>query len=118
MVIAVIGMRVVQHAVDQIVSMIAVRDGRMAATGTVNVVVLVVYRSAGVGVGLPDLDTALVNVSFVVVMHVAIVQIVDVSVVADRCMAAIRSMGVIVPLMCGVFHGELLFDSSIQEFMI
>ncbi len=57
----------------------------------VNVVVLVVYRSAGIGVGVPDLDAALVNVSFVVVMHVAIVQIVDVSVVADRCMAAIAA---------------------------
>jgi len=118
MVIAVIGMRVVQHAVDQVVGMVAVRDCGMAATVAVHVVVLVVYRPAGIGVGVPDLQAALVNMSFVVVMHVAVVQIVDVSVVADRRMAAIRSMGVIVSLMCCVFHGELLFDSSIQEFMI
>jgi hypothetical protein len=118
MVIAVIGMRVVQHAVDQVVGVIAVRDRGMAATGSVHVLVLVVYRSARIGVGVIDFEAALVNVSVMVVVQVAIMQIVDVSVVADRCMAAIRSMGVIVPLMSCVFHRELLFVSSIQEFMI
>ena len=118
MVIAVIGMRVVQHAVDQVVGVIPVRDRSMAATGSVHVLVLVGYRSARIGVGVADFEAALVNVSVMIVVQVAIVQIVDVSVVADCCMATIRSMGMIVPFMCCVFHGELLFDSSIQRFMI
>ena len=113
MVVAVIGMRVVQHTVDQVVGMIAVRDRGMAATGSVHVVVLIVYRSARIGVGVTDLNTALVNVSVMIVMHVAIVQIVDVSAVADRCMATIRPMGMIVAIMCCVFHGG---SFSIQHF--
>jgi len=82
MVIAVIGMRVVPRAVDQVVGVIAVRDRSMAAAGSVHV--LVVYRSARIAVGVIDFEAALVNVSVM-----------------------------IVPFMCCVFHGELLFDSSI-----
>tara|TARA_Y100000385_G_C12507844_1_gene389961 strand:- start:30 stop:353 length:324 start_codon:yes stop_codon:yes gene_type:complete len=107
-------MRVVQHAIDQIVGMIPMRHGRVSATGSMDVLGLCGGRSASIRVRVTDLDTTLVDVSFVVVMHMAIVQVVDVSVVADRHMTAIRAVCVIMSVVRLVLHVELLFNSSIQ----
>ena len=83
--------RMVQTAVDQIVGMVAVRDGLVTATGTMNV-------GAGLPIGAAirvlgaDCDHVLVDVIAMRVMQVAVVQVIDVSIVTNGSVAAARAM--------------------------
>lgn len=103
--------RVVQVAVDQVVDMVAMRHGLVAATGAVNMVGSMaaagvarrterrIRRIAG--------DHMLVDVVAVDVVQVAIMQIVDVAIVPDRRVTAAGAVDVRVVGMRGAFHGRV-----------
>lgn len=96
MVVAVPAMRVVQMAGDEIIDMIPVRDGLMAAAGAMSV------RGHMTAAGMPGgacirvdgayLEYMFIDVIPVRVVQMAVVQIVHMSVVEHAGVAAARSM--------------------------
>ena len=100
MVVAVTIVRVVQAAVDQVVDVVAVRHGVVAAALAVEVTATVVSSVAAVRVQLVDGKPVLVYVVAVRVVQVAVVEEVDVPVVDDLRMAAPGPVDVVV----GVVH--------------
>lgn len=93
MVVAVTVVGPVKPPIDQIVNVIAVRNGLVSAAATV--------RMGGITVGglgvfarvlLIDRDHVLVHVRLVRVVQMAVVEVVDVIVVANRGVAAIPSV--------------------------
>ena len=76
MVVAMVAVRVVQVAVDQVVDVVTVRDGFVAATGAMDVAGLVaaafVLGRAAVGVGGRDRDHVLVDVVAMRMVQVAL----------------------------------------------
>jgi hypothetical protein len=113
-IVAVIGVGVVQVAVDDVVGVIAVGDRVVPAGGTVDMILRVagagaVARRAGCGVGSADREDMLVDMVAVRVMQVAVVEEVLMAVVLDRLVAAARSVLVLVVLVRLVRrHGVLL----------
>ena len=109
MVVAMVAVRVVQVAIDQVVDVVTVWDGFVAATGAMDVAGFVAAASvlgrAAVGVGGRDGDHVLVDVVAVRVVQVTVVQVVDVAIMADGRVAAAGAMGVV---MVGVM-GQLAF---------
>jgi len=95
--------------VMNVVDVVTVRDGFVAATGAMDVAGLVaaafVLGRAVVGVGGRDGDHVLVDVVAVRMMQVAVVQVVDMTVMPDGRVAAAGAMGVV---MVGVM-GQLAF---------
>ena len=111
MIVAVAVVCVVQVAVHEVVDVIAVRHGRVATRGAVDVTGLMavarVPRRAARGMRRIDVDHALVDMSAVCVMEVAVVQVVDVAVVLDRVVSAARPVDVLVLVVNGMgAHGE------------
>ena len=97
-VVAVVAVRVVQAAIDQVVDVVVVRDGVVSAVGAVLVAALVAAGRLGVagrvvGAGL---DHVFVDVVAVRVVQVPVVQVVDMIVVLDRGVAAVRPVDVLV----------------------
>jgi hypothetical protein len=94
-VVAVRAVRVVQMAVDEIVDVVAMRNGGMAAVGTVHVAgrmraALVVGRAlAGIGASIGDFVFLHLSVG-PLVMQMTVVEVIDVSLVLDGRMTAIR----------------------------
>lgn len=111
MVVAVIAMLVMQTAVDDVVDVIAVRYGFMAATFAVNVAVTGVNRMAAVRVGFIDAQGVLVVVAVVLMVQVAIMQIIDVSFVLDGSVAAVCAVDVV--MMFVGFTGHF-FSPNVQ----
>ena len=95
MVVAVISVLVMQTAVDDVVDVIAVRYGFVAATFAVNVAVAGVNRMAAVRVGFIDAQGMLVAVAVVFMVQVAVVQIIDVAFVFDGSVAAVCAVDVV-----------------------
>ena len=85
-------MRVVQVAIDEVVNVVAMRHGFVAATGTVDVsrfvAAAVVVRRAGIRVGGADGDAVFIDVVAVRVVQVAVVQVINVAFVLDGSVAA------------------------------
>jgi hypothetical protein len=85
-----------QVTVDQIVDVIAVRNGLVATSGTVHVARLMshalVLRRAAVGIARRNLEHVLVNVIAVRVMQMPVVKVVRVIAVSNGGMAAVRAM--------------------------
>jgi hypothetical protein len=103
----------VQVAVHEIINMIAMRDGLVAAAGSVRVILGVaaaVVRGRAIGrVLAADAQAVLLDSLGPHVMQVAIVQVVDMSLVLDAGVLTRRAMLVIMFGM-GSSHGEgLLF---------
>ncbi len=100
MVVAVFAVRMMQVILHHVVDVISVRDLRMPAAGTMDVVAAV--RTASMLRGTPrrvrrtDRDHMLVDVIVVEMVQVSIVEIIDVVAVLDGHMAATRSMPVAV----------------------
>ena len=100
-VVAMIAVRVVEMAFNQIVNVATVRNRRVAAGRAVNMVGGVFLRGkarrAGLGIGSADFDGVLVVMAVVRVMQMTGIQIVHMTIVPDGHMAAIRAvlMGVI-----------------------
>jgi hypothetical protein len=84
-VVAVVAVGVVQVAVDQVIDVVAVRDGRMAAVGAVLMCFIVaaagVLGSAIGGVGFIDGEGVFLDFAAFDVVQVAVVQVIDVAVV-------------------------------------
>ena len=100
MVVAVVAVRVVQVAIDEVVDVVAMRHRFVAAAGAVHVsrfvAAAVVFRRAGVRVGGTDGDDVFVNVVAMRVMQVAVVQVINVAFVLDGGVAAVRAVLVVV----------------------
>ena len=96
MVVAVIAVRMVEMAGDAIVHVIAVRHRRVATAGAMLVArfmpTAAMAGGAADGILAHHLDHVLVDVTFVRVMEVAVVQIVDMAAVAHRRVSAARSV--------------------------
>ena len=111
MVVAVITVLVVQTAVDDVVNVITVRYGFVAATFAVNVAVAAVNRMAAVRVGFIDAQCMLVVVTVVLMVQVAVVQIINVAFVFDGSVAAVCAVDVV--MMFVGFAGHF-FSPNVQ----
>ena len=100
MVVAVIAVRVVQVPADEIVDVIAVRNGLVPAVGSVDVPGLILRGGlagrTAVWVLLVDSDLMLVDVALVRVMQVAVMQIIRMPIVAHGDMAAVGAVLMVV----------------------
>ena len=98
MVIAMIAVLVMQTAVDQIIDMVAMRNGLMTATFSVNMARTGIERDAGIGDGFIYRQGVFVVMADVLVVQMAVVQVVDMAVMFDGGMtaAAAVNMGVVV----------------------
>ena len=106
MVVAVVAVRVMEVTSHEIVDMVAVGHGLVAATRPVNVTLVVsgalMMGCAAIGVGCRYFDYVFIDVTFVHVMQMPIVQVVDVAGVLDRGVPAIgpMNMGMVFVLGC------------------
>ena len=105
MVVAVVLVRVVQAPVDEVVSVIVVRDGLVPAAGTVDVTGGIVVGGVSVPVGMlaVDCDGVLVDVVVVRTVEVPVVQVVDVPVVSHGGVATAGTMLMVVLLVDRMF---------------
>ncbi len=92
MVIAVVTVRVVQMAIDQVINMIAMWHGLMAAAWAVHMTggvagALMAWRAA-LGVVSVDRQAVLIDMIVMHMVQVAIVQVINVTIVLNRRMAA------------------------------
>jgi hypothetical protein len=96
MIVAMISVRMMQMAIDQIVDVITMRHRFVAASGPMDVVSLMprasMLRRARIRIDRRNLDDMLVDVTSVHVMQVPIVQIVDVVAMLNRDVPATRSV--------------------------
>jgi hypothetical protein len=97
-VVAVIAVRMVQVAVDEIVDVIPVRHCFMAASWSVNVarVVAATARRALVRIFGAHFELMLVYMIAVRMMQMTVMQIINVIVVLDRSMSTVRAMLMVV----------------------
>jgi len=93
-----VAVRVVQVAVHEVIHVIAVRHGFMAAARAVDMsgFVAVARRGAAVGIRGADFDDVFIDVAGVWMMQVSVVQVVNMAVVFHRGMAAVAAVLVIV----------------------
>ncbi|KWF18251.1 hypothetical protein WT56_30435 [Burkholderia pseudomultivorans] len=94
MVVAVVAMRVMKAAVDQIIDVIAMRNGFMPAARPVHMARLMVaaVRRTPVRIFRADFDLVFVYVIAVRMVQVAVMEIVDVVAMLDCRMATSRTM--------------------------
>ena len=102
MVITVIAVRVMEVTIDQVVNVVAVGNRRVAAVRAVLVslfvsLAAVLGRACG-GVRLTDRQSVLFHHVAIDMMQVTVVQIIDMAVVHDAGVAAVRAVLVGVPL--------------------
>jgi hypothetical protein len=95
-VVAVSVMRMMQSAINQIIHVVAVRNGGMAAVGTVNVFPIMAFRSqrAFVGVDVADGNGVFVHMVTMRMMQMTVVKIVHVSLVHDGDVPAVFAVDV------------------------
>ncbi len=93
-VVAMIAMRMMEVSPHQIVHMIAMRNGSVAAVGTMNVLPVVAFRAgrASVGVGGTNGNDVFIHVVAVRMMQMAAVKIIHVAIVHDCDVSAIFAM--------------------------
>ena len=91
----------VQATVDDVVGVIAVRYGFVAAAFSVNMAGTGLHRVAAVGVGGVYIEAVFVVVAVVFVVQVAVVDVVDVIEVDHGRVAAVRAVGVFIAVQSG-----------------
>ena len=100
MIVAVSAVRVVQMAIHQVINMVAMRHGFVAAVGTVSVGLpmgsAAVVRRAFLRIRSGDLNLMVVHMIAVSVMQVAIVKIIGVTVVFHGSVPTVCAMHVAV----------------------
>lgn len=101
MIVAVISVWMMQATIDQIIDVIAMRDGFMATSRTVDMTRLLATASiiggASIGVLLTDFDHVFDHRAvFANMVQVSIVEVIDVVPVLNPCVFAIGSMLVVV----------------------
>ena len=111
-IVAVVAVLVVQAAVDDVVGVIAVRYGFMAATFAVNMAFAGIDGMAAVRVGFIDAQSMLVVVAVVLMVQVAVVQIIDVAFVFDGSVAAVCAVNVVMMFVGFTGHFSLLMFSE------
>lgn len=94
MVVAVIAMHVVQTSADQVIGVTAVGDLGMCAARPMRMAGTCLIRLAAIRRNCTDLDHMFVDVVTMHVMQMTVMQIVDVTLVTDRHVAAIFTMRV------------------------
>ncbi len=113
MVVAMGAVRVVEVPSHEVVDVIAVGDRFVAATVAVDVVARVarteVRGGAGGGIGGVHFENTFVYMAVVAVVEVPIVEVVDVVAMADRDMAAVGAVDMIVIGVGAVAHGCFFF---------
>lgn len=96
MIIAVVTMRMVQVAIDQVVDVIAMRNWLMAAPRAMSVVWVVAFaavlRSTGIGIRSGHLDDMFIYMIFMKVMQVAVMEVINMVTMHDAGMTTIRAM--------------------------
>jgi hypothetical protein len=111
-IVAVVAVRVVQAAVDQVIDVVAVRHLLVAA-------ILVLARTADRrtdgGVGAAHFHDVLVVMVAVRVVQVAIVQVIDVAIVVDARVTAVFIVNMLVVGMDFMGHESLLSSSIIDS---
>ena len=119
MIVAVIAVLVVQATVDEVIDMVSVWHGRVAAIRSMNMSNLMpfvaVLGRAAIGIGRIYLNNVLVGVVAVRMVQVAIVKIVDMVTVLNRGVAASRAVNVRMLGRREVFvfgHGTTLFKAA------
>jgi uncharacterized membrane protein HdeD (DUF308 family) len=113
-VVAVIAMRMVQVSVDEIIDVVAMRHGFVTARRAVDVgrimAATAVTRRTLVGIFRTDRECMLVYMIAVRMMHMTVVQIVDVIVVLDCRMPTVCAMLMLVVgvmrFVAGSAHGD------------
>lgn len=112
-----IAVRMMQVTVDDIVGVIAMRDGGMTAVGRMDVAGGLFRRavsgSAGVGIGGTDGNGVFVHVPAMTVMQVAVIKVVGVTVMSDGEMTAAGTVLMLVRL--GVFGVSTTADHECQR---
>lgn len=119
MVIAMIAVRMMEMAFDQIVDMITMRHRLVTAAGTVlmsgRVPGAMVLRGAGARIGGVYRDSMLVDVIAMHVVEVSVMQVVDMAAMPDRDMAAIRPVLVRMVRVLGIATGGHRFISLVMS---
>lgn len=119
-IVAMIAMGMMEMTINQVINVIAVRDGFVTATGAMDVArfmaIAMVLRRATVGVCVRYGDYMFIHVVFMWMMKMTIVQIVDMPFVTDGGMAAVGSMnmvmiGVVREVACA--HGIFLMERGV-----
>lgn len=91
-----IAVRVMQVSIHQVIDVISVRDGGVAAIGSMLVPIFMtaatVLGSAGVRIGGVDGERVLFDLAAVLMMQAAVVQIIDVAIMLDAGMTAIGAV--------------------------
>jgi len=95
-VVAMVAVRMMKMSVNQIVHVIAMRNGRVAAIGTMNVLPVVAFRAqrAFVRVGVADGNSVFIHMVAVRMVQMPVVEIIHVPVVHDGDMPAIFAVDV------------------------
>jgi len=90
-VVAMVAVRMMQASVNKVINVIAVRNGGMAAIGTMNVLPVVAFRAqrAFVGIDVAHRDDMFVHMIAMRMMQMAVVKIIHMPVVHDGDVAAI-----------------------------
>lgn len=93
-VVAMVAVRMVQVSINEIINMITVRNGCMAAIGAMNVLPVMAFCSkrAFVRIGVADGNCVFIHMVAVRMMQMAVVEIIHVPVVHDGNMPAIFAM--------------------------
>lgn len=114
-VIAMVAVLVMKAPCNQIVDMVTMRHGFMAAVRAVDMAMIVANtvldRTAAIGVVTIHFDDMFINVIAMGMMEVSIMQVVDMVAMLDGHMAAAGAVFMVVVIMMGkiaIAHGELL----------
>ncbi len=95
-IIAMVAVRMVEAAVDEVIDMVAVRNRLMPAAGPMDVprlmTLVAIIRRALVRVSRAHFDDVLIDLVSVLMVEVAIVQVVDVITVLDREVTAVGAV--------------------------
>ncbi len=115
MIVAMVAVMEVQVVADEVIDMVAVGDGFVAATGAMNVRLVVaiaaVLGCASVGIAIALFDAMFVHMIAMHVVHVPVVQIVGVAVMLDGGVTAAGAVLVVVLLVrvARTIHGSFSF---------
>jgi hypothetical protein len=113
-IVTVVAVHVMQVSVDEIIDVVAMGHRLVSASGAVGVSALRIGRAAR-GVSGADSNHMLVDVISVHVMQMTVVQIIDMPVMPDGGMSAVRAMlmGVVGMMLLVTFgHGSFLWLGS------
>ena len=91
-----IRVRVVEASIDEVIGVLTVRHGLVAAAFSMHVLTAIVLAVAVVGELVIDRQRVLINVIAVRLVQVAVVNEVDVAIVDDRRVAAAGAVDVVV----------------------